>query len=317
MSSYSHITHKSDLLCYDKQHSWLSPELIKAKANLNGILNRIIQSIQLINFILEERDKQVNAYRKKSPSEKLGNIFWYLVLFTESYFTYAKNILNAYAELIYEVMDNLPKKTNGDFSELWGYLKNNNISDKELQDYFRDKMRWYEILILLPRNQLVIHDKKTSGYGMSDHEIDVYIGKHATHDTNKNKKAIALVQKIISNHQEFNGLNHETYFHPIYRQIVAQIDILDQKEINTLVSAAGIVGFDFPYIPQTTPKLQDFIDFIEKRLTNKFQMCPNCKQPTLRITCLAINPTILKFDPNNIWFGWTCSNCTYQKKFIL
>jgi len=290
--------------------------MIKIKPNLNGILNRIMQSTQLVNFILAERDKQVNIYRKKSPGEKLGDIFWYIVLFTESYFTYAKNMLNAYAALIYEVADNLPPKTNENFSELWSYVKNNNIPDKELEDYLRNKMHWYEILILLPRNQLVIHDKKTSGYGLNDHEIDVYIGKHATHDVDKNKDALDLVQKIISNHPEFSGLKSETYFHPVYRQIVAKIDILDQKEINILVAAAGIVGFDFPYIPQTTPKLQDFIDFIEKWLANKFQMCPTCKKPTLKVTRLALNPG-MKPDPNNIWFGWMCPVCRYQKKFNL
>lgn len=289
---------------------------MQAKPNFNGILNRVIQSTQLVNFILVERDKQVNAYRKKAPNEKLGDISWYIILFTESYFTYTKNMLNAYSELIYEVDGSLPPKTSGNFSELWGYVKNTDIPDKELQDFLRNEMRWYEILILLPRNQLVIHDKKTSGYGLADHEIDVYIGKHATHDDGKNKKALKLVQKIISNHPEFSGLRSETYFHPAYRQIVAKIDILDQREINILVAAAGAVGFDFPYIPQTTPKLQDFIDFIEKWLVNKFQTCPTCKKPTLKITRIALNPG-MKPDPSNIWFGWMCPICHYQKKFNL
>src|SRR5438309_3240898 len=175
MSRYTDIIHKSDLLRYNEKNSpsWLSPELIDEKSNLNGILNRIHHSIKLVNFILKERDKQVNLFRKIIGTyEKSPDTSWYLILFTESYFTYAQNMLNAYAELICEIIENVQTNLRGDFPKLWHHLRNNSyLQDKEICDYFQNKMLWYEILIQSPRNQLVIHDKETEGYGIADHEI--------------------------------------------------------------------------------------------------------------------------------------------------
>ena len=54
MSRFSNTTHKSDLLKFDKEFPWTSPDLMDEHPTLNGILNRFIQSFQLINFILEE-----------------------------------------------------------------------------------------------------------------------------------------------------------------------------------------------------------------------------------------------------------------------
>ncbi len=316
MGRYSHLVHKSDLITYDK-FTWCSPELSDKKPNLQGIFNRIIHSVNLINFILTERDKQVNIFRKiAGTNEKSSNNSWYLILFTESYFTYAQNVLNAYAELIYETMENMPTTVSGDFPKLWNHLRTvTYLHDKEICDYFQNKTLWYQILIQSPRNNLVIHDKETAGYGISDHEIDVYIGKHGSHDPVKNKPAIELLQKIISNHTEFHNMRIDDYFHPLYRQIVAKIDILNQQEITWLINAGGIAGFDFPYIPQITPKLQEIINFIENWLRNKYQTCPQCKNPHLEVTRFAINPQILKFDPKNIWFGWKCTTCSYMKPF--
>jgi hypothetical protein len=192
MSRFSNVKHKSDLLVYDQKVSWLSPDLIHKKPNLQGILNRIHQTIKIINFTLTERDKQVNIYRKKMQNGvKLEDTFWYLILFTESYFTYVATLLNAYAELFCEVIGNYPKKVNENFPKLWDYLKNKS-QNKEIHDYFQNKMLWYAILIQLPRTKLVVHDKKPSGYGMNDHGIDVYVGKHATYDLDKNKEAIPI-----------------------------------------------------------------------------------------------------------------------------
>jgi len=226
-------------------------------------------------------------------------------------------VLNAWAELIYEIIGNYPNADDGNFTNLWEYAKANVSPNKELHDYFKNKMLWYSILIQKPRNKLVIHDQMTSGYGMTDHGIDVYIGKNPVHDPNMDKQAIATLQKIISNHQELKGIQIQNYFHPPYREIISKIDILDQTEIGLLVDAAIATGTVFPYIPQITPKLQDFINFVQKMLADKYQMCPTCKKPTLQVTRFAINPNILKFDPKNIWFGWKCSICFYSRKFNL
>jgi len=316
--TYSGEIHKSDLIEYNSSVPWLSPELIKQKTNLNGILNRIHHSTKLVNFILIERDKQVNIYRKKmEKKDELGDIFWYIVLFTESYFVYAKNMLNAWAELIYEIFGNYPNAEKANFTHLWEYAKANVAPNQELHEYFQNKMLWYNILVQEPRNKLVIHDQKTSGYAMNDHGIDVYIGKSPEHDANIDKQAIAELQKIISNHQELKNIQAQNYFHPIYREIIQQIDVLNESEIQLLIDAAAETGMVFPYIPQITPKLQDLIKFVEKLLAEKYQMCPTCKKPNLKVTRIVINPKNLKYDPNNIWFGWLCHICNYRKKFIL
>jgi len=319
MSRYLNQIHKSDLLSRNEKVPWLSPELVNEKPILRGILNRIHHTAKLINFILTERDKQVNNYREKmSRNEKLDETFWYLILFTESYFIYVKNMLNAYAELIYEISESCPENTNGNFSKLWYFIRNNNSPSKEIHDYFQKHMRWYEVLIQEPRNKLVIHDKTTSGYGVSDHGIDVYIGKNADHDTNRDKKAIASLQEIITNHQDLKEIRLDgDYFHPVYRQIVEKIDVLEKSEIDLLIDAAQIAGFDFPYIPQINPKLQNFLNFVEGWLENKYQMCPDCKQPNLQITRFVRDPNIRKAVPENIWFGWKCTSCSYMREFNL
>jgi hypothetical protein len=313
----SHKIHKSDLIKHEYKNSWLSPEFLDTKPNLNGVLNRIYHSIKLLNFILTERDKRVNEYREKMEKhEKLEDTFWYLILLTESYFTYAKNVLNAYAELIFQIKGNYPDSTNGDFTKLRDHVQKNETQDAKLKDFFNNKTKWYELLIQLPRNRLVIHDSSTEGYVMNDHEIDIYIGKHPKHDPDKSKAGLKLLDKIISKHSEFANMRVDD-FPPVFRQIVEKIDILSEKEIRTLVNASGIAGFDFPYIPQTTPKIQEFINFIDGWLKIKFQTCPQCSQPNLQVTRMAINPDILKSDPQNIWFGWKCTSCTYRRKFNL
>lgn len=315
---YSNKIHTSPFLTYERESVWLSPEQIQNKPNLNGILNRILFSIKLLNFILKERDKHVNDYRKKMCiEEKLGDTWSYLILLTESYFSYVTTILNAYAELIYELGDGFPENTNGNFSELWAYVRRNSITENNFNDFFKNKMNWYEVFIRLPRNKLVIHDKDTSGYGMNDHGIDIYVGKHGNHDKEKSNEALRLVSKIIQNHSEFKNIQINDYFHPVYRQILEKIDILSEYEVQLLVNACGIGGVDFPYIPQVNPKLQEFMDFIEKWLKNKFLMCPQCNTTNLRVNRIIKNPQIRQFDPENVWFGWTCTLCHYMQEFNL
>lgn len=213
-------------------------------------------------------------------------------------------------------MENLHETMSGDFPKLWYRLKNSShIQNREICDYFQKKMRWYEILIQKPRNQLVSHDTETVGYGIADHGIDVYIGKYGNHDPIGNKPAIELLKKIISNHVEFQQIQIGDY-HPIYREIITKIDLLNNEEITWLDNAGGIAGFDFPYIPNVTPKIQDFINTVEKWLRDKYQMCPNCKKPNLKVTRLQIDPKILKYNPKNMWFGWICPVCHYRKEFI-
>lgn len=314
----SYKIHKSELIKHEFTNPWLSPEFLDTKPNLNGVLNRIFHSIKLLNFILTERDKHVNAYREKMKRrETVEDTFWHLVLLTESYFTYTKNVLNAYAELIYQIKGNYPNSTNGYFTELRNHVLKNETQDIMLRDFFQNKTKWYELLIQLPRNRLVIHDSNTEGYGMNDHDIDVYIGKHPKHDPSKSKEGLKLLSKIISNHQEISTIQMGDYFSPVFRQIVEKIDLLNDYEIRLLINASGIAGFDFPYIPQTTPKIQEFINFIDQWLKIKFQTCPQCNRPNLQITRMVINPNILKFDPQNIWFGWRCTSCNYLKKFNL
>jgi len=314
---FSDKIHKSQLLIHDRESPWLTPIQIKEKDRLNGILNRILFSIKMINFILSQRDKHVNDYRKKmAAEEKLDDTWQHLILYTESYFSYVTITLNAYAELIYELGDNFPQGTDGNFSKLWEYVQNNQTSEQSLDTFFKNNMHWYELYVRLPRNQLVIHDRQTAGYGMNDHGIDVYVGKNGNYDKDKSKEALRLLSKIKNNHSEFNSLDISgNYFHPIYRQIAEKLDLLNSYEIQLLVNACGIAGFDFPYIPQVNPKLQEFLNFINQWLKDKFQLCPKCTNDYLVITHLVINPNIQKFDTNNVWFGRICPQCHYQEKF--
>ena len=217
---------------------------------------------------------------------------------------------------MYELGDNFPSEIDGNFSKLWEHIQNNQISENSLDIFFKNKMHWYELYVRLPRNQLVIHDRQTSGYGMNDHGIDVYVGKNGNHDKEKSKEALRLISKIKENHSEFTTIDVSgDYFHPIYRQIAEKLDLLNNQEIQLLVNACGIAGFDFPYIPQVTPKLQEFINFIDQWLKDNFQLCPQCKKDYLIITRMIINPNIQRFDPNNVWFGRICHKCHYQEKF--
>jgi len=317
MSRFSNTTHKSDLLKFDKEFPWTSPDLMDEHPTLNGILNRCIQSFQLINFILEKRDKQVNEYRRKmSSEEKLNETWWYLILFTETFFSHVKNLLNAHAELIHTLYDNFPESTNGDFTEMWEFLKISTNQDQDLQNFFKNNLKWYELLSQFPRNKFVIHDKKTSGYGMNDHGIDIYVGKHIEHDITKLEEASALLQKIIDNHAEFSSLPcYPNNFHSSRREILKQFDLLNDIEIEWLKNASGIAGFDFPYIPHVILKLQEFVTFVEELLSKKYLTCPSCSQQTLKIQRTVRDITIRKFDPNNIWFDWICSNCDYTQEF--
>lgn len=308
---YSDIIHKSQLLTHDRESPWLTPMQIQEKERLNGILNRIMFSIKMLNFILSQRDIHVNDYRKKmSANGKLDDTWQHLILYTESYFSYVTITLNAYAELMYELGDNFPPEIDGNFSKLWEHIHNNQISESSLDTFFKNKMHWYELYVRLPRNQLVIHDKQTSGFGMNDHGIDVYVGKNGNYDKEKSKEALRLISKIKENHSEFTTIDVSgDYFHPIYRQVAEKLDLLNNREIQLLVNACGIAGFDFPYIPQVTPKLQEFVNFIDQWLKDKFQLCPQCKNDYLVITRMVINPNIRKFDPNNVWFGRICRQC--------
>lgn len=320
-SRYSNIIHKSQLLNFQKEHNWLTPKQVKDNDQLNGILNRIMFTITMINFILSQRDIHVNDFRKKmNVDEKLGDTWQHLILYTESYFSYGVILLNAIAELVYALGDNFPKKVNGDFTELWFYIRNNKINEKDFNIFFKNKMNWYEVDFRLPRNKLVIHDTLTSGFGMADHEIDIYVGKNSNVSLEKRKKATKILLDIINTHPEFNSPSilasiSADSFNPVYRQIIQRFDLLNNNETKSLRKACNLVGFDFPYIPLTTPKLQEFLNFIDQWLINKFQLCPKCKQDYLHRSRFLINPNIRHNDPNNLWFGRICPKCHYSESF--
>jgi len=259
----------------------------ESKKELDRILNQLMNTQKKLNFIIERRAKSVNEYRrlhriedelghdktfekqdvKKEKSEireQFSPVLISLVVDTEIYFLYVRILLDVMADLIYYYQEGLPENTKHHFSRMYYHITENGCTNPFLEREFKEKLKWYPLMVEIPRNLLTAHDKITTGLSWNDHGDDISIGKSG--EKYKDPDSLMKLKQIFQNHpNEFPGLDTE-YIQPNLRIIVKNCHFLDHEEIEIAkkISEEHAV---FPYVSDVQINLQAFLDFIKSRFS--------------------------------------------------
>lgn len=260
------------------------PKDSETNDHLSTIHNQIMFTIKKLNLITEHRVELVNEYRKlalkheellhqkafehkdtKSAEELLKQrnspVLNHIVINTEIYFLYAKILFDYIAEIIFYYDDGLPSKLKkNNFSTLYSHILENGCKNRHLQYTFQRNLKWYKLMIQSPRNNLLVHDKTTSGMSWNDHGVDISVVKSGwTHHSDEDLKKLL---KIHSNHKDDFTLNtHGNYIQPILREFLRKPEVFLDKEISVLYQITNRFPV-FPYVSDVHPRIQEFLSFM-------------------------------------------------------
>ena len=259
----------------------------ETKKHLNTIHNQITFTIQKLNLIVERRVKAVNEYRKldlehdnllhektfegkdtKKQEEELTKrrspVLRSITIDTEIYFLYAKILLDSISSLIFYYEDNLPLKSEHNFSVLYYHIIENGCKNFRIQHVFQNNLKWYPLMIQIPRNNLLVHDTTTAGLSWNDHGIDISIGKSSWEY--KSEEKLKQILQIVENHKDhFQLNNHGGYIHPILMELIRKPEVFDHGEIKTINDISKDFSV-FPYMVEVQPKIQEFLTFIQNMI---------------------------------------------------
>jgi len=260
------------------------PKNNETKQYLNTIHNQITFTIQKLNLIVERRVKSVNKFRNldlehdelihqktfenkdtKIQEDELQSryspVLRSIVIDTEIYFLYVKILLDSFNDFIYYYEEGLPSNPKHSFSKPYYHIIKNGCNNRHLQRLFQNELKWYPLMVQIPRNKLLVHDNTTAGMTWNDHGVDISIGKSGWNY--KSEDDLKKLMKIVENHKEhFSLSDHSGYIHSILRELIRKPEVFDHDEIEIIVEVSSRYPV-FPYVAEVQPKLQKFLDFMQ------------------------------------------------------
>jgi hypothetical protein len=255
-----------------------SPEFIDEYRRIGQLKFQIYQQITQINLITCRRESYINQYRNlqerlshdvfekllsveqtKDIKKETTNLYQLIMIDTEIYFIYSKLLLDRLVSLVKHYLS-LFLKMEENFTQLWEEINKNGCNDKQLEDYIKNKTKWYPLMIRVPRNVIFIHDFETTGSGGGDHMIDFGITKSTEKsDSQKPRDKLRIMKK--SHLSDLPELVHQDNPFQIIRIFDHNSEKLSLDEIKKLVQIHEQIGGMFPYVIEVNKKLQDLLDF--------------------------------------------------------
>ena len=239
--------------------------------------DRVYSQIRQINKIIERRESYINQYReisdklmhdnfeplpkdeKQSLKDEHGNLFQLITIDTETYFIYAKILLDKLISLIQHYDNSFPDVGNN-FTELWKEIMKNGCQDKQLENYIQKDGKWFQLMVRVPRNIIFVHDFQTTGAGGGDHDIDFGITK-STEKRNSAKTQQTMILMKKAHASDFPELSNEKNTFQIIRAFDHKSECLTYDEITKLETIHMRIGGMFPYIVEVNQKIQELLDF--------------------------------------------------------
>lgn len=239
--------------------------------------DRVYSQIRQINKIIERRESYINQYReisdklmhdnfeplpkdeKQSLKDEHGNLFQLITIDTETYFIYAKILLDKLIGLIQHYDNSFPDVGNN-FTELWKEIMKNGCQDKQLENYIQKDGKWFQLMVRVPRNIIFVHDFQTTGAGGGDHDIDFGITK-STEKRNSAKTQETMILMKKAHASDFPELSNEKNTFQIIRAFDHKSECLTYDEITKLETIHMRIGGMFPYIVEVNQKIQELLDF--------------------------------------------------------
>ena len=231
--------------------------------------DRIYQQIREINLLTCRRMDYINQYRELM--EKLRNgvsdnslekeqikLYELIIIDTESYFIYAKLLLDKLVDIVKHYDKSLKVKNN--FTAFQEEIIKNGYQDKKLENHIKNNTKWFELMIRAPRNIIFVHDFKTTGSGGGDHGIDFGITK-STEKRDAQKPTDKLRRMKKDHLTDFPELENEKISFQIIRVFDHNSEKLSWDEINEVKQLHEQIGGMFPYPVKVNKKLQELLDF--------------------------------------------------------
>jgi len=258
-----------------------SQNLISEYRKVGNLKFSVFSQLRQINLVLERRTSEINQYRefsdklshdifekslspneKKKIGQKSTKNYELIVIDTESYFEYVKLFLDKLSKVICHYENSLPKKASGNFAKLFYHVKDTGCQNKDLNDYIKNHMRWYILMISVPRNNIFIHNLDTDAAAGGDHRIDFGITKSS--DKSKNPIYLKKITKIKNSYlHELPELANQNNLFQILRILDHNSDKLSWNEIDDIKDIHKKVGGMYPYVKEVNKHIQEFMTFLE------------------------------------------------------
>lgn len=260
-------------------------DFIDEYRTVGELKTRVYWQIRQINKILERRESYINHYReisdklshdtfeplpqdeKQSLKDEHGHYYQLITIDTETYFIYAKILLDKLIGLIQHYDNSFPRVGNN-FTELWEEIMKNGCQDKQLERYIQNDVKWFQLMVRIPRNIIFVHDFQTTGAGGGDHDIDFGITK-STEKRNSPKTQQTMILMKKAHLSDFPELLNEKNTFQIIRAFDHKSENLTYDEIKKLEQIHMQIGGMFPYIVEVNQKIQELLDFFADWIKQK------------------------------------------------
>lgn len=261
-----------------------SQDFIDEYRRVGELKDRVYSQIRQINKILERREEYINTYReisdkldhdlfeplpkeeKNKLKEESGDYYQLIVIDSETYFIYAKILLDKLIGIIKHYDSSFEVGNN--FTELWEQIMKSGCHDKQIENYIQNNTKWFQLMLRVPRNIIFVHDFQTTGVGGGDHQIDFGITKSTEkRQSPKTQQNLILMKKAHSS--DFPELENEKNSFQIIRAFDHKSEKFTYDEIKKLEQIHMQIGGMFPYIVELNPKIQGLLDFFADWMKDK------------------------------------------------
>lgn len=236
----------------------------------NLIINRILESLKQY----EELDKKYRSEtrylkdgRLNPEQQKLRNSFSNLTFQIgfdiEDYCIHVKVLLDRITIIVGNLLPELPMKSKRDFTKHRLYFIKNDCSDLIYSKFIREKTKWYDIMLLVFRNDLIIHDEITSSHGGLYSRKSYTISRMKDVDKDEAKEIMKQLNEIKKSHKnDISDLAKEETLWGILKILDNNAENLDEKEIKTVFGIHKKIGGQLPFVNNINKKVQELISFV-------------------------------------------------------
>jgi len=250
----------------------------RKKNQCNLIIRRVKENTNRFRIIDEKLWKLPDIERGSKHFDeeeiKLANLHSKIIseigFDTEDYFIHTQILLDRLSSVIGCFLPDLPKDAKGKFIAHMRFLITHDCSDLEYTEYVRKNTKWFNLLLNVHRNNLIVHDRVSvfSGTSFSKNKIPSPIRLRFP-ESEESKRVIEQLNKIKANHIYHIGELHSE--ENIWKMLLLfdyNADKLSEDEIKTIIEIHKNFGGELPQIDKVNIKVQEFLDFVGSHFLN-------------------------------------------------
>lgn len=242
--------------------------LIISRINQNSKQHKLLHD-KFMHFQKTTKRPRVLKGKEAELYHKTQDLLFQINFDTEDYFIHARILLDRVTQIIGCFIEDLPRKAKRSFAQHRNHLIKKECSDLNYTTFVREETKWFDIMLLVHRNDLIVHDEITSRSGSTFSPGTMHsIMRMRPPDEKESNEIMALLTKIRDEHShDIPEIRNEENLWELLKKLDINAQKLEQNEIKDIFGIHKKVGGELPYVNEINKKIQDFLDFTSSHFT--------------------------------------------------